>query len=474
MPTGRPRQTASGGRIPGRLAERRTHDYSRRIGRHSRGTALSIPSTRPVSRPIFGRRSPEPRADRAILFSWILGYLGTLLIGHHLTSTRPLVDAWALPIAACAGSLVTAGLAALAMKQTGSWVALPRLLFMLLVLAGLAWWSCWRAGTSLGPVSVEAFLADSPTADSGPNWDGKCVLDWDDDVPAWCIALAGEPDGAQRSARVEALRAALRPLYEAGAFIPHDTQAAAADAGGLSPDVATSLLTSPRGLEEDEPAPTPEEAARAWLRALPRKNPGDGHQYAMGRAVQVVVPELDGLAAGVEAALPGDLSAPGTGGAVSDLRNVLALAESLGLRNSVASLRERIAPTLQGAWVDDRPFSRRSAGFDCYPDKGQGIADALETHAAIELMAVYGVPPGIDLGALAAGLEERSTDARWNDESERVIAAMDGAFMRATWPDASRRHVQASDALLLAFVALIAWSVRNIQAQPLTMPDVVD
>jgi hypothetical protein len=371
---------------------------------------------------------------------------------------------------AAAGSLVAAGLAALAMKQAGSRSAVSRLLLLLLLLAGVAWWH--HVSTEpVAPADVEAFLAQSPMAADSRDWHGLGVLDWDDDVPAWCIALAGEPDDARRAACVAALGAALRPDFEAGAFIPHGTQAAAADVGALSPDVATALLTSPRGREEDEPAPSPEEAAGAWLRELPHENPGDGHQYAMARAVRVVVPDLDGLASRVEAALPGRLSAPGTDGAVTDLRNALALAETFGLKTSVATLRERIAPTLQGAWVDDRLFSLRSAGFDSYPEKGPGLADALETHAAIELMAVYGVPPGIDLGALAAGLEERSADARFNDESERIIATMDTGLLRTTWPESSRPRFQLSDALLLALAGLIAWAVWNIQRQPLTSPD---
>jgi hypothetical protein len=390
----------------------------------------------------------------------------------NLASSRPLVGVWFLAILAIAGSVVTALLAFWAMKQAGRWPIglLVRLLMAALILLFVAWSHRWQGLTPLGAGDIQVFLSPGPSTDGPPDMHGKGVLDWDDDVPAWCIALSGQPDDSQRAARVTALDAALLPAFKMGAFVPHQTQAAAADVGALTDSVAFALLTSPRGRKEGMPEPSASEAARAWLHELPEKNPGDGHQYAMARAIQALLPDLDGFAAGIEAGLPGRLSAPGTTHAVSDLRNALALAESLDLRECVATLRERVAPTLQQAWVDETRYLGRDSGFAAFPDKHRGLADALETHAAIELMAQYGVPPGIDLGALAAALESRSANARWSDSYERIIAAVDGRTVLATWPEASRRRFQLSDALFLLLLLLIAWAISSISRQPLTAP----
>jgi hypothetical protein len=393
-------------------------------------------------------------------------------IAGNLASSKPLLGLWSLALLAITGSIVTGLLCLWAMKQAGRWPVgnLVRLLMVALILLLVAWSHRWQGLMPLSAADIRAFLSAGPSTDGPPDMRGKGVLDWDDDVPAWCIALASQPDDSQRGARVAALGAALRPAFEMGAFVPHDTQAAAADLGALSGDVAFALITSPRGRKEGIPSPSASEAARAWLHELPEKNPGDGHQYAMARAIQAVLPDLDDLTAGIEAALPGRLSAPGTSHAVSDLRNALAIAESLDLGESVATLRERVAPTLQQAWVDETRYRGRDAGFDAFPDEHGGIADALETHAAIELMAQYGVPPGIDVGALAAALEWRSTNARWSVGDERIIAAMDGRIVQATWPEASRPRFQLSDALFLLLLVLIAWGIRSISRQPLAAP----
>ncbi|HEX5011209.1 MAG TPA: hypothetical protein VFY71_12500 [Planctomycetota bacterium] len=401
------------------------------------------------------------RAQRWYALFLVLGFFAAPLAGLFVTG-RPLVEIGWIDAFVWSTAALLLLIAVIDGSRRLRWPLLAGVMGFLIGLCMHLYVNGWWKRTDIHAVT-ESLLQETPLAASEANWVSLGIPDWDDDVETWCIALRALPEGLPRTARVEALSSALESALVTGGYIPEGTMQAAVDAGALTPGVARAILAAHDPFAQD-PEPALAEGAQSWLWRLKKRDPGGGNDYAAACAALLLVPDLEGLRSGVDAALRNNLPLPGTTGAISSLRNALELADRYGLPETADVLRERADATLRGAWIRGRVS--RETGWTSFPDDNLGLADASETHAAIEVLARSGVPTMIDLPLLRSALDARVADNRWQDRDERVLAAIDGAFMDATWPDACRRRLGGSDVFLVLLAGLAIWALIDVQRQP--------
>jgi hypothetical protein len=392
-------------------------------------------------------------------------------LGSSLVGGRPLFSPGWLTTLALLGLVALHALEAIEEWQRGrrGW----RLAIS--VLASLAFLTFMPLGSlrfapSKTVVAEWDVLAETPVLSSSRE-SRLGLLDWNQNALAYCVALEQQPADEARAARIETLSKLLVAALDDGHFIPDETLNALVDVGALTPQAGIALLTHPRGADDRESEIPLDQGAREWLRALARRSPGSGLNYAAARALLQLAPGLPGLRESLEASLRTKLPGPGRNGSVSSLRNALVLAELAGLTECAAELRTRIAPTLQAAWIDRPAYGGREVGWTASPEGDAEDVDVYETRLALDLLQRGGIPPGVDLGGVWMTMLNEVGD-RWHDEGENSLAAATAAILEQRWPGLAGPRFQLTDALILVMAVLVVIAVIDVRRLPMPPPGV--
>ncbi|HTE05097.1 MAG TPA: hypothetical protein VK824_02795, partial [Planctomycetota bacterium] len=263
-----------------------------------------------------------------------------LVDGPSWIGARWVYAAWTAAAAACMA------MSAVAMRQSSAtpgrpWRSGLRVALLLVVGPGILAFGHlhgWvRAGGEPSVSETQAFLAEQTGTGA--------IDDWDEDALSWAAVVEAMPPGPERDERVQALGRSLAALLAEGAFVPHETLAAAADVGALQGEVARALLTTPRGREAGPPREA-DVAARAWLANCRYVALTDPHEYASAVAVHDVLPRATVLNSAVFAALQSTEQALPGRAALANLAHLVRLADRAGVSVDVPAFRERVRATL--------------------------------------------------------------------------------------------------------------------------------
>ncbi len=267
---------------------------------------------------------------------------------------------------------------------------------------------------------------------------------------AWYRTLGLEPDLAGLRAHWESRRATDEARMPG--FL-----AAGIDLGFVAPAELATIAAEGRALlHEDGPVRGASLRERADLLALVRSG-------------ELTEPERAQLAARLVASHEAS-TAPWV---LARLVTVAGLLDELGRRDLADGLRPAAHRILAQTWVRGHGLFFRRAGFLAPSGAAGTFAYPPHTHDALDLMLRFGVPPGIELGDVAHGLQDSALRRLpWaerralEDEADLALSKLEGGLLPRTGP---LRRIGAHR-VLLALAVLVGFCVLATLRAPRAPP----